>query len=138
MPYVSKLILPFALTLWLVGLMSASAQVLFPVEQAGKWGYVDSAGQFQVKAKYLYAKPFREGLAWVQTDKGWELIDTRGKRINRVQYTDVWPHQAGLARVLKDGLYGLVNREGEEVVPPKYQKIKDFDDNGFAIVQAEN
>ncbi len=137
MRFASKLLLLPALMLWINCLVKVDAQTLFPVEMEAQWGYVDSSGRFAIKPKYLTAKPFREGVAWVKDEKSWQLIDAHGKRIERLEFDDVEPHRDGRARVYKDNKVGLVNTEGVVVLKPTYVTIRDFHE-GFAVVEGDN
>ena len=35
----------------------------------------------------------------------------------------------GMSKVLSDGYWGIINRDGKEIVSPKYEKIKSFENN---------
>src|SRR5690349_16951823 len=63
---------------------SASAQPappsarLRPVQQGGKWGYVDAGGRFVIGPQFDDAHSFSEGLAAVLVGERWGYIDHTG------------------------------------------------------------
>lgn len=56
-------------------------QALFPVQQNGKWGYIDNKGKLIVTPQFDIAGLFSEGFAVVRIAGGWSFIDTSGKLI---------------------------------------------------------
>lgn len=67
----------------------------------GKWGYVNRSGKFQIKARYVYAEDFSEGLAVVQpaTSAKKGFIDLRGKLVIPAVFIDARAFSDGLAAV---------------------------------------
>ena len=50
--------------------------------EGGYWGYLDKDGRVAVQAEYLSVRPFKEGLAAVQTrEQDWVYIDKNGDRV---------------------------------------------------------
>jgi len=48
----------------------------------GYWGFIDGKGNITIPAQYLSVRPFKEGLAAVETtDKQWIYIDENGKKV---------------------------------------------------------
>jgi WG containing repeat len=94
---------------------------LAPVQKNGKWGYVDSFGQFAIQPQFDDANSFSEGLAAVQIGDKWGYIDREGKFVIKPKYSfgyDSRTHafSEGLALVyLKDGC-GYIDKTGKMVI----------------------
>lgn len=43
---------------------------LRPIQQNGKWGYIDSTGKIIVKPQFVSAEEFSEGLAAIENEDG--------------------------------------------------------------------
>ena len=54
---------------------------LFPVEQNGKYGFIDSTGKTVIAPQFDSAGLFSEGLARVQIGDKWGFIDKTGKML---------------------------------------------------------
>lgn len=96
-------------------------------------GYLDTQGNTVIAPQFADAKPFGDGVAWVQQpDNGdWLLIDRTGKTLLRAPYT----YQGfgnfdknGLAWIEKNNLYGLINKRGESVLAAEYDDALYWDD----------
>jgi WG containing repeat len=106
----------------LAGLMSGCAALeaeisdqpigLYPIEnERGLWGFVNAQGQVAIEPQFIGVgdEPFKHGVAAV------EVLTEEGKK-----------H------------WGLINHNGEWVMPPKYEIIGDFSDNGTAPVVSQD
>ncbi len=71
---------------------------------SGRWGYLDTRGQWAIQPQFRRAWPFRGGLARVEEQGSW---------------TDGF----------KDG---FIDKSGEYVIPPQFEEATDFDGDGFA------
>lgn len=49
------------------------------VENGGKWGFIDTKGEWVIPADFKDAKDFNNGIAIVQKDKEWVYIDKKEK-----------------------------------------------------------
>ena len=45
----------------------------------GKWGYIDTSGQYVIEPKYQSARSFSDGVAIVDETDEWFIIDTKGE-----------------------------------------------------------
>src|SRR5262245_31411285 len=67
---------PFALLLVLNVVFSVNAQStnssprLRPIQQNGKWGYIDSSGKIVIQPQFVWAEEFSEGLAAFENESG--------------------------------------------------------------------
>lgn len=51
---------------------------LAAVRKDGKWGYINTSGEYVIEPKYTMAKPFSCGVAIVSTEEEWFIIDAEG------------------------------------------------------------
>jgi hypothetical protein len=94
---------------------------LKPVQQDGKWGYVDPTGKFIIAAQFESAGTFSEGVAPVGSNKRFGYIDTDGHFVIRPKYFGAGPFKEGFAWVMTRkpwtpfgaGEYGFVARLGQ-------------------------
>lgn len=67
---------------------------------SGKFGYLDTEGEWAIEPVYDEAKPFSEGLAAVFSSNRWTYIDDKGKaQIEGLQVLEVGSFKNGLAPV---------------------------------------
>jgi len=96
---------------------------LAQVQVRGRWGYVDTQGEWVVEPTYERADPFREGLASVrkgETQYGW--IDRSGAEAIPFRFDVADSFHEGVARASLPGQSGwsYVDRQGEVVIPGPY------------------
>lgn len=82
--------------------------------EVGMYGYKNAAGNIVVKAKYMSASDFSEGLAAVWNGKG-GYIDGSGKEIIPLQYAMTQSFQNGIAKVYNGTEWFYINKLGQRV-----------------------
>lgn len=116
------------------------------VKKNGKYGYIDIFGNEVIECKYINAKRFSEGLAYVG---GGTFIDKYGQIALRVK-ENLYVYgifSEGLCLVQEDfgddrwedekyGLHGFIDRNGDLVIECQFEEAKDFHD-GYAVVWEE-
>ena len=107
--------------------------LLFPIKQAGKWGYIDNAGKLAVATQFDSAGAFSEGLAAVRLGDKYGFIDPAGKYVidPLLLYADAFSEGlAAVGVVGKDGSgsYCYINKAGKIVV--SFKKVKPEDIGG--------
>jgi WG containing repeat len=132
--------------------------VLEPANSKGRWGYVNSTGQFVIKPKFFAAERFKEGLALVVTRKPWQPFGSEygDFRLAQITYIDSFGHEIhrplsvrraasfsdGLAAVVPDSVLrvkggcakgGYLNIKGEWAIQPQFDDLQDFSE-GLAAV----
>src|SRR4029077_12676061 len=108
---------------------------LFPVEEHGKWGYIDKTGKIVIPLQYYRAYAFHEGMAFVQmypdlaSPRRVELqpIDKTGKVIVGQEYSYAGPFAEGIALVdvpwshsffhINKGGLCYIDKTGKMVIP---------------------
>lgn len=99
-----------------------------------KYGYLNTAGQIVIEAKYDTIDNFYNGLAMVKFNNKYGFINTSGQIVVNNEYDIVRKFNNGYAVVGKeiDGevKYGLVNCSGQLVIEVKYFSLGDVN-NGL-------
>lgn len=89
---------------------------LIAVCSEGKWGFIDSAGDWIIEAQFEGADYFHNRMCSVKKDGKWGVIDTTGEWLVEPKYDWYVRFEDGLAVVdLEDG-YGYINTKGETVL----------------------
>lgn len=95
-------------------------QGLFPVEQDGRWGYINRKGEVVIDPQFGDAHRFFEARALIRRDGKYGFIDPSGTVVIPPQYADAWHFSDGLAPVQRDSLWGFIDPQGEIVIEPKF------------------
>ena len=89
------------------------SQDLAPAKQDGKWGYINTSGEWVVQPQYAAAASFSEGKAAVQDETGkWGYIDKIGAVVIPLQYEQAEAFENGYALVRKAVEQGLIDGAG--------------------------
>ena len=126
--------------IFVLGSLRAFAQpapVLYPIEESGKFGYIDQYGRVAIRPQFDDAKFFSEGLARVKIGRRWGFIDQTGKLAIAPQFELASDEDAnnlsldfheGMAAVSLDGgrKWGYIDHSGRIVVQPKYDYADRF------------
>jgi hypothetical protein len=107
---------------------------LAAIRSNGKYGYINSTGQFVSPPTFENAGSFTNGIAIVRLHGKLGYIDRTGKFIIAPQFEQVCPFSEGLAAaaIAKDK-WGYIDLSGKFVIPPKYYEAFPFS-NGVAHV----
>lgn len=100
----------------------------------GKWGFIDSAGEWIIEAQYEAVERFRDGLCTVKIDGQWGVIDTTGQVVVEPAYDWYVTFSDDLACVEIDGKYGYIDKTGKVAIQPKFDYAYDFAD-GVALAR---
>jgi len=129
-------------TLWLlvmavfVGVLGACKQesgsvaTLFPVEEGGKWGYIDSTGEMIIAPQFANAFPFHEGKAWVlSSGTGFEFGEGMSNTYNFVEARHFGTSLSGTGVV-----FSCIDAEGKKLFDTEYNGMKPFFNEGYTPV----
>ena len=107
--------------------------VLIPKEKdPGKFGYINSFGEFVIKPQYSLAHKFKNGVAIVENwdkEKGnkFGLIDRQGNFVKELSNDILVGTDCGLIIAGKDGKIGALDSTGKNVVIPyRFEAIHRF------------
>jgi RNA polymerase sigma factor (sigma-70 family) len=109
---------------------------LYPVEIAGRFGFIDASGKLVVKAAFENAGAFREGRGSVCIDGRWGFIDASGTVVIAPRFRSVKDFVEDLAIVNIDGSFGIIDRNGGMVVAPQFQ-YADILPNGLVCARTK-
>lgn len=92
----------------------------------GRWGYMDTLGQWQIPAKYHKAREFKEKRAAVKKNGLWTFIQPNGEALGAFQWMNTRDYSNGLAAVEQDYEWGFINQKGKQVIDCQYKDAGDF------------
>ena len=78
-------------------LSSFSQDALFPIEEKGKYGFINKTGKVVITPQFEFAESFSEGMAAVSVGGKRGFIDAAGKIIIAAQYDKTTPFSEGMA-----------------------------------------
>ncbi len=84
---------------------------LAPVKRAGKWGFINAAGEAVLPFEWEEAQPFTEGLAGVKIGDRWGFINTKGDIVIEPQFVAVHPFSNHAALVRAASGWQLIRLE---------------------------
>jgi hypothetical protein len=105
----------------------------FQVKQNGKWGFIDSAGNLAISAKFSEVDAFSDGLAAVQYQGKWGYIDESGTFVIPPRFNSARGFDSGYAGVEVDGFWGFIDKQGKFTISPQFDTIICFDDSPPAV-----
>ena len=107
---------------------------LRPIQQNGKWGYIDSTGKIVVTPQFAWAQEFSEGLAAFENEDGKHgYIDETGRVVIEPKFDNWTKFSEGLAAVSVDFEWGYIDKTGHWAIPPQFAGGRPFSD-GLALV----
>ena len=126
------------------------ADVLFPVIQNGRVGFINRSGQTVIAPQFdsgdrkqfrvigaVSVRGFREGLAPVQVGQKWAYVDSGGKIAIDPEFEEAGVFHEGLAPVKISGRWGYIDPKGKITVNPQFDEAGQFN-NGFASVKKDD
>ena len=111
---------------------------LAQVQVRGRWGYVDTQGEWVVEPTYERADPFREGVASVRKgEKQYGWIDRSGAEAIPFRFDVGDSFHEGLARATLPGQPGwsYVDRQGDVVIPGPYASSSNASEGRIAFLE---
>lgn len=97
--------------------------------RSGKWGYINTNGEYVLQPQYDSAHCFNEDyhVAPVEMEGKWGLIDRKGNWVFKPRFEDLYfdiiyssPHKKML-RAEKNGLWGCADLGGNWVIQPRWE-----------------
>lgn len=123
---------------------------LFPVEQAGKWGFIDRTGKIVIPLQFDGANEFHEGLALVTSGGRKAFINEAGQILIKPQFDIVNDFSEGLAAVnigqkripnigviSNPGKWGYIDKTGKLVIPLKFTHAENFSEGLAAVTDGD-
>ena len=105
-------------------------------KQDGKWGYMNSWTQVEIKPQYEDCRDFSNGYAAVKQNGLWGYINRLGNVVIPPHFQRAMDFNSdGLAIVMKDGKFGVINAKGTSLAGFMFDEIGAYSD-GFALAKA--
>lgn len=105
---------------------------LLPIQGNGKWGLMDSLGNWLMPMEYELIRVVDDERRWVKTEEG--LYDVNKKKLLLKDVENVWEAGDNLYWAQKDGKYGLIDTLGRWMVEPRYDYCSHYSE-GLAVVE---
>jgi hypothetical protein len=83
-----------------------------PVQNDGKWGYIDKSGKWVINAQFDNAWNFAGGLAPVSVSGKWGYIDSNGRWVVNPQFDAASYFDNGYAAVRTGDKWGFIDKKG--------------------------
>ena len=100
----------------------------------GLWGYVDAKGKIAISPQYLYAEPFRSGLACVKADtRRYGFISAAGEFVIQPGFDRAHSFFDGLAAVQMNHKWGYIDRMGGYAIYPVFDDARSFHQHLAAV-----
>lgn len=101
---------------------------LAAVNLNGKWGYINTSGEFVIEPQYSQAHAFNYGAAVVEIEEKPILINKKNEVLFKsdLEHLDI---KSGIEGMFKTNLYtkyGFINYKGEVIAEPIYYNLGDF------------
>lgn len=94
---------------------------LFPIQQNGKWGYINRKGEVVIQPQFAQAWFFSEGLAVACIEYGkCGYIDRTGKFAINPQFQEAARFSEGLAAVVVEDRIGYIDKIGKLAINPQF------------------
>lgn len=109
--------------------INLSATVLLPLKNnADRWGYADTLGNWLIAPAYDDAAAFSEGFAAVCSNDSCFYIDKEGKKASASVFSEVSDYHQGVAVVKQQDHYYQINRTGQ-LISPAFDELSDPSDH---------
>lgn len=103
-----------------------------------KWGYINKKGDMIIDPEFIYARPFKSGKAFVNTEKMQPgYIDRKGSftPVDKVKSSNILTFSEGLCAIQVVGKgYGFVDEDDNKVITPEFDYADNFSE-GLASVK---
>lgn len=106
---------------------------LFPARKAGKFGYLDTSGQWSVPPQFAETLLFSEQVAAFRNSSTWGLINSKGTVLSESKWDEIKPYSNGIAVASLGGAYYLLNNTGEVVNPLGFDKVCRIKEGYFLV-----
>jgi hypothetical protein len=118
----------------LQALPATFSEGLYPLQHAGKWGYIDTSGKVVIPFIWdevdLF-RGFRGGIALVKKGTMWGVINRHCGLVSPPVWQDMDyadpDGKTGLLKVAKEGKWGLIDFQGKVVAEPAWDEIRGFE-----------
>lgn len=103
--------------------VKAQQQQLIPVQQNGRWGFINTDGEVIIPMIYRKAQPFNDGFALVMKEDRYEYINIYGGSVFSQLYDEAYDFYNGRAIVKNDKHFQIIDTLGKELYKLKADKV---------------
>ena len=97
---------------------------LMKMQKHGKWGFIDTTGQWVIEPRFEAAGYFSEGLSLAKKNGKYGFIDKTGEWVIKPQFDDIaWHFTEGLAYASKGWRWGVIDTTGQWVIQPLFYDL---------------
>ena len=100
----------------------------------GKYGFINTSGNFVIEPNYDSVKYYNEGLIPVSTGGLWYYIDMNQKQILG-PFEEAESFSEGCACVKQDGLWGIIDKNGQYLVTPAFEDIWSVHNGSYYVFE---
>ena len=104
---------------------------LAAAEVGGKYGYIDTNGEFVIQPQFEDASYFSDGWAVVENAGKKFYINREGEKVLSPNFEDFGHFSEGLGWFEEDGKYGYMDKTGKKIIEPVHNTF-DLFSGGFA------
>ena len=111
------------------------AEGMVPATDGELWGFMDRDGRWVIPPRYVFAFPFKGGLApaalgdpsqgWTGAER-WGLIDRSGRWVVEPTLAALGPWGGASIPAQRGARWGLLDRDGRWVMEPRYPEVEDW------------
>jgi len=99
---------------------------LAPAYDGGKWGYIDFQRRIVIPFEFVYAGPFRNGMARVRIEDKFFFIDSTGNTVTP-KFDGAFDFHEGLAAVEIGDKVGYIHPDGTIAIPAEHGSASGID-----------
>ena len=116
----------------------AQSMPRYRIEEGGRYGYVDAAGEVAIAPQYAAAGEFSEGLAPVRAGGCYGYVDVAGRMVIPPQFDYAEPFRDSIARAYVAGRPFLIDPDGELLFEHPYAGLEYPDEDGYSVVETDS
>ena len=102
----------------------------------GKYGYINTDGNFIIECKFDVAKVFQGQMAIVQINDEQGVINKQGKILFKGNFEYLIPDENTFRYKRKNENWGWLNSSGKIIIQPKYEETANFGTRNIAPVKS--
>lgn len=120
---------------------------LCAMRKEGKWGIINSDGEFVLNPKYDFIGAFTDFKSWNYNSSGcavvgklinskmkYNIIDSNFNELNNFIFDEIDLFDENITRVEINGKWGAINSKGEIIIPIEYNHIRTYRTSGLIEV----
>ncbi len=112
-------------------------QQAYVVNEGGKWGFLDAAGDEKIKPTYDFAQSFNSGGAFVMKGNKWGMISASGKPVLPIEYNHISAFNTSENQYFKIAAenikYGFINLDGTGGKSPRHEQQANFKEGAARV-----